>query len=301
MVLVWSFLVLTIVVALFLATSAFFNFPLPFKTVIERQLKLVDPQQPDTPDAVSQDIAISAITFGDSETFPRMLIEVHKGESNARVTFLTFKVIKVWQTTTTWSPTSVPANWNYDILLPVLGAPYERTITIDQPLTDELTSIPILLGSDAPPDQKEFICDIEVQLMLDNSTIRPTKRILFFGQSAANWTSEKRRGDVDQLFDRNTWVANQIKSLDRIRCPRVAHFIENYSNVDVPKLFEMLSDPVYEIRRRSAIHLGRLGPSATKALPELRRVYANDQEYLVRKAASLRSKESIAERLIPCS
>jgi tetratricopeptide (TPR) repeat protein len=285
MVLVWSFLVLTIVVALFLATSAFFDFPLRFKTWIERQLKVAVAQQPGTTDVGSQEVAISAITFGDSETFPRMLIEVRKGESNARVTSLKFRVVEVWQTTTMWSPTSVPANWGYDVLLPVLGAPYDRTIPIDQPLTDELTTIPILLGSDAPPAEKEFIYDIEVQLILEGSSIRPTERVMFVGQSAAKWITGVHRGDVDKLFDRNTWVADQIKSHDRIQCPRVAHFIENYSDVGVPRLVKMLSDQIGEIRRRSAINLGRLGPSAREALPELRTVYANDQEYLVREAA----------------
>jgi len=285
--LVWFVLLAFCLCSSLSISSVFFDWPKPFRSLMQ---PLVHKAQS------TGKISLVDVQFLESGQFPKLDLKLRNTGEVAVLKQAIFNVRDVWELRDSLRPAALKASWNYDVELPVLGAPYSRAVPISQSIArgnaDRFT---FTLGNDAPPARREYIFLITVDLVYDENEQRlSTQPLLFIGPPAQYplaLTSPRDFNVFKRTFEHNLQVIDDVRKFPAVMSPKALSYLNEYSDETIPKLIRQLGDISADTRLPAAGKLGCFGRRADRAVPKLNELAAADPDPAVRAAARVAISE----------
>jgi hypothetical protein len=230
------------------------------------------------------------VEFVETGQFPKLDLKLRNTGEVALIKQAVFNVRDVWELRDSLRPAALKASWNYDVELPVLGAPYSLAVPVSQSIKrGDADRFTFTLGNDAPPARREYMYLMTVDLIYDEDNQKlSTRPLLVVGPSAQYpqaVSSSRDFSDFVRTFEHNLKVIDDVRNVSAVRSPKVLNYLNGYSDETIPKLIQQLADPSAVNRLPAAGMLGCFGNRAEQAVPKLREMATGDPDPSVRAAA----------------
>jgi hypothetical protein len=227
-------------------------------------------------------LSLVDIQFLESAQFPKLDLKLRNTGEVALLKQAVFNVQHVWELRDSLRPAALKASWNYDVELPVLGAPYTIAIPISQSIgrgdSDRFT---FTLGNDAPPARREYVFLMTVELIYNEDNQKLSGQpLIFIGPPAQYPLAVTASADFirwKRTFEHNLQLIDEVRKFSAVVSPKALLYLNEYSDATIPKLIEQLGDISAETRLPAAGKLGCFGHRAKQALPKLEKMARIDE------------------------
>lgn len=201
----------------------------------------------DAPEVKSGSLEVVDVQFQEKvEGFPVLDIKLR---NTGEVSFLKsaiFKVEKAWTFESYYCPNAEPASWNYDVLLPIAGTPYERSVPISQSVKpQDVDRFTFTLGNDAPPilGMTKYVFLLVVEFVYDEDDKRlTTPPISFISGPAASILAFTTCRDTRPVYVQNKSVVDALVTFSGVTNTGLENIREYLSKSIVPELLKNLEE-----------------------------------------------------------
>jgi len=252
----------------------------------------------------SGELSLVDVQFVETPFFPKLDLKLRNTGPVAVLKKAAFNVEHVWELHESSRPALLQASWNYDVQLPVLGAPYVKEIPLSQSIKNgESDRFTFTVANDAPPALRDYAFLLTVDLIYNENNRKLSTGPLLFVSRPAGYELA-RTGPTDfahfkQTFARNLQIVERIRAFPATRSPRATDYLSEYSEAAIPKLIEQLGNTAVGIRLSAAGKLGCFGGLARAALPTLQEIATSDSDQQVRAVARTALEEIRLSRRAP--
>jgi hypothetical protein len=223
----------------------------------------------------------------DSKQFPILDFKLRNTGEVAFLKSAEFKVQRVWEIMPGMLPDAVPASWNYDLILPALGAPYSLEKPISQVVkAGDVDRFTFTIGTDAPPSLIKYMYLISVDLIYDEDNKRLNSPALLFVTRPQSCILGETSGKSVESFDHNIRVIEELGTFNGVSDEEARSFLRDYANLPDFLLDKLRTALTTEEKQRSLKVLGLLGNRAMRALPQIE-AQEKDPDIDVREAARI--------------
>lgn len=197
-------------------------------------------------------LSLVAVGFDpEAKEFPKLDIKIRNTGEVAFLKRADFNVKHVWELESYYCPMAEPASWNYDVLLPTVGAPYRRSKEISQSVRpQDVDRFTFTIGNDGATPLSSYVFLANVSLVYnENEQILTTPDVLFSSRPPAEIMASATCRDPRDVYVANHAAFDRILKFDGPINSPLEELRNSLPDSLIPELTKQIADPATDLEQ----------------------------------------------------